>query len=111
LHTSHLRLPQVMLINLEDHNNIQDAICFDFATSMLLLLQGDNLMQLENVVNLDNPTSLYMPSDNKYSEAHTGECYRKLFQELISASTKQLLVLIIVYLDSSLSGSSIQTTM
>jgi hypothetical protein len=31
-------------------------------------------MQLENVVvNLDNPTSMYMPSDNKFGEAHTGK--------------------------------------
>ena len=74
LHNLHQRLPQVMLVNLEDHNNIQDVICFDFATSLLSLLQDDNLMQPENlVVDLDNPTSMYMPSDNKYGEAHTGK--------------------------------------
>jgi hypothetical protein len=101
LHNLHQRLPQVMLVNLEDHNNIQDVICFDFATSLLSLLQDDNLMQPENlVVDLDNPTSMYMPSDNKYGEAHTGERYRQLFQELIK-STKQLLVPIIVYLNGT----------
>jgi hypothetical protein len=31
LHSSHQRLPQVMLVNLEDHNNIHDIICLDFA--------------------------------------------------------------------------------
>ena len=86
LHNLHQRLLQVMLVNLEDYNNIQDAICFDFATSLLLFLQDDNLMQPENlVVNLDNPTSKYMPSDNKYGEAHTGKRYRELFQELSGA--------------------------
>ena len=97
LHNSHQRLPQVMLVNLEDHNNIQEVICFDFVTSLLLLLQDNNLMQPENlVVDLDNPTSMYMPSDNKHSEAHTEERYRKLI-----TSTKQLLVPIIVYLDGT----------
>ena len=38
--------------------------------------------------------------NDKYGEAHTGERYRKLFQELIT-STKQLLVPIIVYLDGT----------
>jgi hypothetical protein len=100
-HNLHQRLPQVMLVNPEDHNNIQDVICFDFAKSLWLLLQDNNLMQLENlVVNLDNPTSMYMPSDNKYGEAHTGECYCKLFQELIM-SAKQLHVPIIIFLDGT----------
>ena len=101
LHNMHQHLPQVMLVDLEDHNNIRDVIRFDFATSLLSLLQDHNLMQPENLaVSVDNPTSMYMPSDNKYSEAHTGECYRKLFQELIT-STNQLLVPIIVYLDGT----------
>ncbi len=64
LYNLHQRLPQVMLVNLEDHNNIQDVIGFDFATSLLSLLQDKNLMQPENlVVDLDNPTSMYMPSE------------------------------------------------
>ena len=92
LRNLHQRLSQVMLVNLEDHNNIQDVICFDFATSLLLLPQDNNLMQPENlVVNLDNPTSMYMPSEKKYGEAHTDKRYCMLFQELIT-STKQLLV-------------------
>jgi hypothetical protein len=106
LRNLHQRLSQVMLVNLEDHNNIQDVICFDFATSLLLLPQDNNLMQPENlVVNLDNPTSMYMPSEKKYGEAHTDKRYCMLFQELIT-STKQLLVPIIVYLD----GTAIDST-
>ena len=107
LRNLHQRLSQVMLVNLEDHNNIQDVICFDFATSLLLLPQDNNLMQPENlVVNLDNPTSMYMPSEKKYGEAHTDKRYCMLFQELITTSTKQLLVPIIVYLD----GTAIDST-
>jgi hypothetical protein len=75
------------VVYLDDHNNIQNVICFDFATSLMSFLQGQNLMQPINlVVYLDNPTSMYMPSDNKYDEAHTGECYYKLFQELITST-------------------------
>jgi hypothetical protein len=96
LHNLHQRLPQVILVYLEDHNKIQDVICFNFATSLFLLLQDNNLMQPEYlVVYLDNPASMYRPSDNKY-----GECYHKSLQELIT-STKQLLVPIIVYLDGT----------
>jgi hypothetical protein len=63
-------------------------------------------MQPENlVVNLDNPTLMYMPSDNEYGEAHTSERCCKLFQGLIT-SRKQLLVPIIVYLD----GTAIDST-
>ena len=101
LHTSHQRLPFKMAVNLEDHDKPQDIVCFDFTVSLLSLLQDDNLMQSDNlVVNLDDPTSMYMPSDNKYGEAHTGERYRELFRELIK-STKQLLVPIILYLDGN----------
>jgi hypothetical protein len=94
----------VMLVHLEDHDNIQDVIFFDFATSLLLFLQENNFMQPENIVNVDNPTSMYMPSDNKYGDAHTGKRYCELFQKLIT-STKQLLGPIIVYLDGTAIGS------
>ena len=101
LHNSHQRLPFKMAVNLEDHDKPQDIVCFDFTVCLLSLLQDDNLMQSDNlVVNLDDPTSMYMPSDNKYGEAHTGQRYRELFHELIK-STKQLLVPIILYLDGT----------
>jgi hypothetical protein len=68
---------------------------------LLSLQQDDNILQPENlVVMLDNPTSMYMPKDNKYGEANTRERYHKLLHEL-NMSTKQLLVLIIVYLDGT----------
>jgi hypothetical protein len=67
----------------------------------LSLQQDDNILQPENlVVMLDNPTSMYMPKDNKYGEANTCERYHKLLHELIM-STKQLLFLIIVFLDGT----------
>jgi hypothetical protein len=101
LEQSHQRLPQVISINLEDHDAVQDIVCFDFVPALLSLLQDDNLMLPENlVVNLDDPTSMYMPSDNKFGEAHTGERYRDLFRELITARN-QLLVPIIMFLDGT----------
>ena len=101
LKNSHQRLPQVISVNLEDHDDLQDVVCFDFAPALLSLLQDDNLMLPENlVINLDDPTSMYIPSDNKFGEAHTGERYRELFRELITARN-QLLVPIILYLDGT----------
>ena len=102
LRNSHQCLPQVIsLKNLEDHDYPQDVVCFDFAPALLSLLQDDNLMLPQNlVVNLDDPTSMYMPSDNKFGEANTGKRYRELFQELIT-KRNQLLVPIILYLDGT----------
>ena len=101
LRNSHQSLPQVISLNLEDHDMAQNVVCFDFAPSLLSLLQDDNLMLPENlVVNLGDPTSMYSPSDDKFGEAHTGERYRELFRELIT-SRNQLLVPIILYLDGT----------
>ena len=56
----------MLSINLEDHDAVQDIVCFDSVPALLSLLQDDNLMLPENlVVNLDDPTSMYLPSDNK----------------------------------------------
>ena len=52
------------------------------------------------VININNPISMYVPSDNKFGEANTGKRYRKLFRDLIT-SRNQLLVPIIVYLDGT----------
>jgi hypothetical protein len=38
LRNLHQRLPQVTLVNVEDHNKIWDVICFDFATSLLVVV-------------------------------------------------------------------------
>jgi hypothetical protein len=101
LRNSHQRLPQVMSLHLEDHDDAQDVVCFDFAPALLSLLQDDKLMLPHNlVINLDDPTSMYMPSDNKFGEANTGERYRELFHELITKGN-QLLVPIIMYLDGT----------
>ena len=35
LQHSHQHLPQVISLNLEDHDNIQDIVCFDFAPALL----------------------------------------------------------------------------
>ncbi len=102
LEQSHQQLPHVISINLEDHDAVQDIVCFDFVPALLSLLQDDNLMLPENVVvNLDDPTSMYMPFDNKFGEAHTGERYGDLFRELITARANQLLVPIIMFLDGT----------
>jgi hypothetical protein len=101
LQHSHQCLPQVISVHLEDHDDIQDIVCFDFAPALLSLLQDDNLMQADNlVINIDDPTSMYVPSDNKFGEANTGERYRELFRDLIT-SRNQLLVPIIMYLDGT----------
>jgi hypothetical protein len=101
LQRSRQSLPQVISVNLEDHDVPQNVVCFDFAPSLLSLLQDDNLMQPENLVmNLDDPTSMFLPTDNMIGEAHTGERYRELFKELIT-SRNQLLVPIILYLDGT----------
>jgi hypothetical protein len=96
MRNSHQRLPQMISVGLEDHNDLQDVVCFDFAPSLLSLLQDDKLMLPENlVVNLDDPTSMYTPINNEFGEAHTGERYRELYRELIT-SKNQLLVPIIL---------------
>lgn len=101
LRNSHKRLPQVISLALEDHDEVQDVVCFDFVPALLSLLQDDGLMVAQNlVVNLDDPTSMYLPDDNKFGEANTGERYRELFRELIT-SRNQLLVPIILYLDGT----------
>jgi hypothetical protein len=50
-------------------------------------------------------TSMYMTSDNKYGEAHNGERYRELFQELIKSTKQLLLVPIIFQLDGTVIDS------
>ena len=101
MRNSHQRLPQMISVGLEDHDDLQDVVCFDFAPSLLSLLQDDKLMLPENlVVNLDDPTSMYTPINNEFGEAHTGERYRELYRELIT-SKNQLLVPIILYLDGT----------
>jgi hypothetical protein len=98
LHNSHQRLSQAISLLLEDHDEIQDVVCFDFAPALLSLLQDDNHMLPDNlVINIHDPTSMYVPSDNKFGDANTGERYCELFRDLIT-SRNQLLVPIIVYL-------------
>jgi hypothetical protein len=52
------------------------------------------------VINPDNPSSMFRPTDNKVGEAHTAQCYRDLYDELITRND-QLLVPIILYLDGT----------
>jgi hypothetical protein len=60
-------------------------------------MQGHN-----RVININDPTAMYVPSDNKFGEANTGERYRELFRDLIT-SRNQLLVPIILYVDGTTS--------
>ena len=68
LQHSHQHLPQTISSNQEDHDTIQDKVCFDFAPALLLLLLKDNNHMLPDnlVINVDDPTSMYIPSDNKF---------------------------------------------
>jgi hypothetical protein len=50
----------------------------------LSMQQDENLMAPENLVlNHEDPTSMYIPRDNKIGEAHTGKPYRELCHQLI----------------------------
>ena len=101
LRHSQQNLPQVISIVLEDHDKPQGIACFDFAPALLSLLQDENLMAPENLVlNHEDPTSMYLPRDNKIGEAHTGKRYRELYHQLITRQN-QLLVPIILYLDGT----------
>ncbi len=84
-------------MNLEDHNNAQNVICFDFVPVLLsLLVQDELLMVAENlVINKDYPLSMYIPSDSKVGEANSGSHYQELYQEL-ARGKNQLLVPIIM---------------
>jgi hypothetical protein len=65
-------LPQVISIVLEYHSKPEEIACFDFAPALLSMLQDENLMAPENLVlNVEDPTSMYIPRDNKIGEAHT----------------------------------------
>ncbi|KAI2510331.1 hypothetical protein MHU86_4055 [Fragilaria crotonensis] len=92
--------PQVISIALEDRDKPQGIACFDFAPILLSLLDED-LMAPENLVlNHEDPTSMYLPSNNKIGEAQTGSRYRELYHELITRKN-QLLVPIILYIDGT----------
>ncbi|KAI2501411.1 hypothetical protein MHU86_13078 [Fragilaria crotonensis] len=101
LQHSHHHLPQVISIALEDRDKPQEIACFDFAPILLSLLQDEDLMAPENLVlNHEDPTSMYLPRNNKIGEAHTGSRYRELYHELITRKN-QLLVPIILYIDGT----------
>jgi len=105
LEQSHQRLPQVFLVTLEGHDKAQDVVCFDFVPALLSLLQDNALMRPENlVIDEEYPTKMYWPADENIGEAHTGERYRELYQELITKEN-QLLVPLILYLDGTIIDS------
>jgi hypothetical protein len=65
------------------------------------MLQDENLMAPESLVlNLEDPTSMYIPRDNKIGEAHPEKRYHELYHQLITHQN-QLLVHIILYLDGT----------
>ena len=99
----HQHLPQVISIALEDCEKHQEIACFAFVPTLLSMLQDDKLMSPENlVINHKDPTSMYIPSNNKVGEAHTGgNHYRELYCELITSQDQLLLVPIILYIDGS----------
>jgi hypothetical protein len=101
LEKSHQLLPHMVSTKLEDHDDVSHIVCFDFTVALLSLLQNDVLISPENlVINPDNPTSMFRPTDNKVGEAHTAQCYRDLYDELITRNDR-LLVPIILYLDGT----------
>jgi hypothetical protein len=68
---------------LEDHNKPQEVACFDFAPALLSLLQDEKFKAPENLVlNHEDPTSMYIPRDNKICKTHTGKRYRELYHQL-----------------------------
>jgi hypothetical protein len=101
LEKSHQLLPHVMSTELKDHNDVAHVVRFDFTVALLSLLQNDVLMTPENlVINPNNPTSMFRPTDNTVGEAHTSQRYRDLYDELITRND-QLLVTTILYLDGT----------
>ena len=102
LKNSSQRLPFIVSIPLEDHVRLQDVICFDFAISLLSLLQDPELMNPNNlVIDIENPLSMFVPCHNLLGEANSGQRYRDLYKDLIYGDRQQLLVPIIMYLDGT----------
>ena len=90
------RHPFIVAIPLEDHVRLQDIICFDFATSLLSLLQDPELMNPNNlVIDIESPLSMFVPCHNLLGEANSGQRYRDLYKDLIYGDRQQLLVPII----------------
>ena len=44
------QLPHIVPVSLEDHDNISNVVCFDFASALLSMLQDDVLMSADNLV-------------------------------------------------------------
>ena len=86
LERAHQRLPHVISTTFDDEDVTCDIVCFDFGAALLSLLQDDELMLAGNVViNLDNPTSMYLPVDGKVGkQANSGQRNRDLYNKLIT---------------------------
>jgi Plavaka transposase len=99
------RLPHIVPVSLEDHDDVSDVVCFDFAPALLSILQDEVLMSGNNlVINESDPLSMFIPDDGRLGEAHTGSRYRDLYEELAQGHN-QLLVPIILYLDGTIIDS------
>ncbi len=71
LQHSQQHLLQVISIGLEDHSKPQEIARVNFAPALLSMQQDENLMAPENLVlNHEDPTSMYIPRDNKLAR-HT----------------------------------------
>jgi hypothetical protein len=99
------RLPHIVPVSLEDHDDISNVVCFDFALALLSILQDELLMSANAlVINELDPLSMFIPDDGRLGEAHTGSRYRDLYEELAQGHN-QLLVIIILYLHGTVIDS------
>ena len=105
IHNSIQMLPSLKRIDLPDllsHASTMDVIYYDFVPQILSLLQDEQLMSSSNLV-LDptNPLAMFSPDDGRLGEALSGSVYRKLYDELVEDSSKQLLCPLICYTDAT----------
>ena len=105
IHKSDEMLPSLRQINLPvplaDVDTL-DVIYYEFVPQLLSMLQDKELMSADNLV-LDstNPLAKFVPQDGRLGEALSGSVYSKLYDELVTDPTKQLVIPLIFYTDAT----------
>ena len=88
-----------MPLSFADSLNI---ISYDFVLQLLSILQDKEMMSSDNLL-LDstNPLSMYKPKDGRLGDALSGSVYQKMYSEMVTDESKQLLCPLICYTDAT----------
>ena len=81
-------LPKVQMVT-HDWKPPFECIVYDFVPQLLSLLQDETIMVPNSLVlDWDNPTAKYQPSNGIVGEANSGSVYQELYDQLVTNPAK-----------------------